>query len=161
TSDFAAVSGLSSFSLRLDANLSPRHRLFGRINLGSSSGDFLDPAAQVPATLLSSIESARARTGTIALNSTLSCLTNELKFNASVNRGSRTNASRLGAGTLPLDLFLPAGASNSPLSAGNDTYLALVFPSLAGTISTGLVAANSQTQWQMADTLALSRGRHE
>ena len=46
TREFPVESKLSAFSLRVDGNLTDRHRLFTRINRGTSGGDELDTLQQ-------------------------------------------------------------------------------------------------------------------
>jgi hypothetical protein len=159
--DFPAVSKLSTFSLRVDTNLSANHRLFARANVGRSSGDWLD-GSQVPATSFAYVESTRANTGTVGVTSAFSRLTNELRFSASTNGGwlSAGQSSHVKSGEFPRDLLLPSDDSQVPLASALNPWITLNVGGFNGSISSGGRTGNTQEQLQVVDTLSWTRGRH-
>jgi hypothetical protein len=154
--EFPAASSLSSVSLRLDGNLSPRNRFFARLNVGRSRGDALD-ALQVPQVSFDSQERASATNLTTGLTSELPWGLNELRLSTVLNRGSSiASASPFAAGaTLPLDLLVPTARS------GNASVAVGLFSGPGGSLLDGSVGASSQRQIEVADTLSVVRGRHE
>jgi hypothetical protein len=162
SSGLTAQSTLSSFSLRVDANLSSRHRLFARTNIGRSSGDWVDPL-QVPATFYDNLESTRTKTVTVGLTSAFSSsLTNEARVSASTNGGwvSAGHSRHAASGEFPRDLLLPTAASQVPFASDASPWIAVSIPG-GGSIASGGRSGNTQEQFQFVDTLSLSRGRHE
>lgn len=152
-----ASSDLRTLSVRLDATLAARHRLFARGNWGESWGDALAIGSQVPMYMFDDRERAETMTGTVGLTSAFSSVTHDLRVNVSTHRGSLIAgpASLEGAGPLPSQL-VPSGAASS------DSQLVLfLFPGDSGFIADGRLGAGSQRQVQILDTWSLLRGRHE
>jgi hypothetical protein len=163
SADFPAVSTLSSLFLRLDANLAPNHRLFGRANIGRSSGDSLD-ASQIPATSYDNIESTRTKTGMLGLTSAFSSsLTNEARFSVFTNGGwlSAGQSSHVASTAFPRDALLPEDSSQVPVASGVSPWVSISVPGFNASISSGSRMGNAQELLQFTDTMSLSRGRHE
>jgi hypothetical protein len=158
TQPFPAASKLNALSVRLDGNLSSQHRLFARINRGTSSGDEMNPDLHLPRMSFTSTEATTTQTATAGLTSVLSAsTTHDLKVNFSVNRGSvvATPAPYGNAQSLPLTPFAPAGASAS------DTWVFIrLFNGPGNVILSGRTSASALEQLEVADTLSHVRGRH-
>src|SRR5262249_20815647 len=129
-----------------------------RFNGGKSSGDEISPDSQLPPMSYTSTEGTSTRTATLGVSSVLShSLSNELKVNASVNRGSviASSAPYGNATTLPLTSFVPAGVSPS------DSWVYLRLYTAPGSIiESGRTSASALSQIELADTLTYLRGRH-
>lgn len=160
--NFSAKSKLSSFSLRLDAPLTPNQHLFGRINVGTSSGDWVDSTRQLPSIAYKDVETATTKTATVGLSSSGARFANELRLNVSTSSGSDTGSpSQLATGSLPLDLLLPPYVSRNSLAAGNSFVNIVTGLSLATPIQAGQIGDSVQTQAQVADTFSVSSKRHD
>jgi hypothetical protein len=159
TQEFPVESRLSAFSLRVDGNLSARHRLFTRINRGTSGGDELDTVQQTPRVSFTQKEAATTNTATAGITTVFASATNDLRVNVSTHEGS-LSASPAGYGNadvLPLDLLLPP-------EARNDAWVRVQFSNSAGAggfAVNGRGAAGRQQQLQVADTWTWLKGRHE
>jgi hypothetical protein len=157
TQEFPVESRLSAFSLRVDGNLSARHRLFTRINRGTSGGDELDTALQTPRVSFSQKEAAATNTATAGITTVFASATHDLRVNVSTHEGSLT-ASPAGygdAGALPLDLLVPP-------EARNNAWVRVQVANVAGGSTVeGRGAAGRQQQFQVADTWTWLKGRHE
>jgi len=154
---FPADSGLNNISLRLDANLSERHRLFARVNRGASAGDALTQL-QLPLLSSTATESTRTKTATLSLTSVLSAsTTHDLRFNVSENLGSLVGgpASYSGAQPLPLPLLVPSAAAG-------DAWVSVRMPTTSGllTLQSGRAASSSQKQVEIADAFSHVHGSH-
>jgi hypothetical protein len=157
TQEFPVESKLSAFSLRVDGNLTDRHRLFTRINRGTSSGDELDTTQQTPRVSFTNRESAVTNTATAGLTSVFSSATHDFRFNVSTHEASLTAspAAYGDAGSLPLDLLVP------PEARGDAWVRVLVLNAPGGFTTQGRTAAGRQQQFQIADTWTWLKGRHE
>jgi hypothetical protein len=156
TREFPVESKLSAFSLRMDGNLTDRHRVFTRINRGTSGGDELDEL-QLPRVGFSHKETAATNTATVGVTSIYSSATNDLRVNVSTHKGS-LSASSAGygeAGALPLDLLVP------PEARDNAWVRMLIASGPGGFAIEGRGAAGRQEQFQFADTWTWAKGRHE
>jgi hypothetical protein len=161
--DYPVASTLSSYSLRVDANLSPRHRLFGRANVGRSSGDTVN-GLQVPSAFFSNIESTRTKTATVGLTSAFSSfVSNEARVSASTNSGwiSAVQSSHIPSGEFPRSSLLPTNDSQLPLAADASPWISLTVTGFQGLLYSGKQLGSKQEQLQFVDTLSLSRGHHE
>lgn len=158
TQEFPVDSKLGAFSLRLDGNLTERHRLFTRINRGTSSGDELDLAQQRRATF-THWEAAATNTATAGITSVFSSATHDLRVNVSTHAGSLTAspASYGDASALPLDLLVPPDARG-------DAWVRVqvgIAAGPGGLVIGGRGAAGRQEQFHLADTWTWLEGRHE
>lgn len=156
TQEFPIDSKLSALSLRVDGNLTDRHRLFTRINRGTSSGDELDLTQQRRPTF-THWEDAATTTATAGITSIFSSATHDLRMNISAHEGALTAspASYGNAAALPLDLLVPPDVRNNAwvrVVAGNGP---------GGFTIDGRGAAGRQEQFQLADTWTWLKGRHE
>ena len=149
--------GLSAFSLRVDGNLTDRHRLFTRINRGTSGGDELGP--------LSRRRASRSRTGEAAATNTATAgLTSVFCVRHARSARQREHPRRL-THREPRELRRRRRASaRSARAAGarNDAWVRV--QSLGGPggfVIEGRGAAGRQEQFQVADTWTWLKGRHE
>jgi hypothetical protein len=157
TQEFPVESKLSAFSLRVDGNLSARHRLFTRINRGTSGGDELDREQQTPRVSFTHTEAAATNTATAGITSVFSSATHDLRVNVSSHEGSliASPAGYGNAGALPLDLLVPP-------EARHDAWVRVqVANGPGGFAIDGRGAAGRQQQFQVADTWTWLKGRHE
>ena len=156
TGEFPVDSKLSAFSLRVDGNLTARHRIFTRINRGTSAGDELDQLQQSRATF-NHWEDAATNTATAGITSVFSSATHDLRVNVSTHEGllNASPADNGSAGTLPLDLLVPP-------EARNNAWVRVQLPfGPGGLLIDGRGAAGRQEQFQLADTWTWLKGRHE
>jgi Carboxypeptidase regulatory-like domain/TonB dependent receptor len=156
TREFPVESKLSTVSLRVDGNVTDRHRLFTRINRGTSGGDEVD-LVQQPRATFSHRETAMTNTATAGITSVFSSATHDLRVNVSTHEGTRTAspADYGSLGTLPLDLLVPP-------EARNDAWVRVqVAGGPGGFTIDGRGAAGRQEQFQVADTWTWLKGRHE
>src|SRR5262249_10852664 len=114
--EFPVRSALNVGSGRVDVNASNRHRIFTRVNIGSSTGDALGGTLHLPDFSFQRIEATRTSTVTSGVTSSLSAsgsVTNDVRVNDSVHRGTRDAklASFAGAQPLPLAGLLPEDVS--------------------------------------------------
>jgi hypothetical protein len=156
TREFPVESKLSAFSLRVDGNLSDRHRLFTRINRGTSAGHELDPVQQPRATF-THWGTAETNTATAGITSIFSSATHDLRANVSTHEGTVTAspAEYGNAGAFPLDLLVP------PEARGNAWVRVQALNATGGSTIDGRGAAGRQEQFQLADTWTWLKGRHE
>jgi hypothetical protein len=157
TRQFPAESKLATFSLRLDGNLTDRHRLFTRVNRGTSAGHELDPVQQTPRVSFKQKEAAETNTATAGITSIFSSTTNDLRVNVSTHEGSLTAspADYGNASALPLDLFVP------PEARDNAWVRVQIAGGVGGFTINGRGAGGRQQQFQVADTWTWLKGRHE
>jgi hypothetical protein len=153
---FPVDSQLSTVSLRVDAELSTRHRLFARANYGRSAGDELapEPAPLQPRLVFTHREHTDTSTATVGLTSLWSASANELRASVSSHQGGvdATRASDDGAQELPVDL----------LAQASDAWVLVdLYPATHSTLISGRTASNAHVQLQFGDTLSLARGRHQ
>jgi hypothetical protein len=158
TQEFPVESKLSAFSLRVDGNLTDRHRLFTRINRGTSGGDELDPAQQASRVSFTQKEEAATNTATAGFTSIFATATHDLRVNVSTHEGSVTAspASYGDAAALPFDLLVP------PEQHANAWVRVQLGNNGPGVFAiNGRGAAGRQEQFQIADTWTWLKGRHE
>lgn len=158
TQAFPADSNLNALSVRLDGNVSSKHRVFARFNGGKSSGDEINPDVQLPPMSYTSTEGTKTRTATAGVSSVLSSrISNELKANVSVNRGSAiaSSAPYGDATTLPLTLLVPPG-----VSASDAWVFFKLYNDPGGSLESGRTSASALSQFEVADSLSYIRGRH-
>jgi hypothetical protein len=154
--EFPIESRLSAFSLRVDGNLSDRHRLFTRVNRGTSGGDELD-ALQQPRVSFAHKEAAATNTATAGFTTLFASATHDFRVNMSTHEGTLTAgpADYGDAGALPLDLLVPPAARN-------DAWVRVqVANGPGGFVIDGRGAGGRQQQFQIADTWTWLKGRHE
>ena len=157
TREFPVESKLSAFSLRVDGNLTDRHRLFTRINRGTlrrrrARHDYADAAR-----LVQSQGSGRDEHGDRRHHVGVLLRHARSARQRQHARGSLT-ASPAGygdAGALPLDLLVPP-------EARNDAWVRVqVVSGPGGFAIEGRGAGGRQQQFQVADTWTWLKGRHE
>lgn len=155
---FPVRSDLSTLSLRLDAPLGGRHRLFARVNRGRSSGDALADSTALPFYSFSNREAAASFTATAGWTATLaSAMTHDLRVNVSRNQGTLGGAAAPygGAQPLALDGLVPA-------SLRADAWVFFTaFTGASGFVQAGRTGESSQQQVELSDTFSLVHGRHQ
>jgi hypothetical protein len=150
TASTSRSSGLDAGSLRLDHALSARLSLFARYSRTPSTTE----------SGYSQINVSRFRSDILTVGLTASfspSINNELRLNAAQTKvGAQWRTSPEG-GAIPLDLsrlplpiYVPAGESFYRLSVGG-----------VGELITGTAGTNSEGQFNLVDTMALTRGTHQ
>jgi len=165
--------GRKQFTLKVDHNLTTKHRLAAEWSLERSSSANAVPASSWPDALLGEVI-GRPQTFTVNATSTLSSsLLNEFRFGLRIDK-STTLAPWQSRDTAVRDeatkWFLPAGTnailgSLSPAAPGSITYYSAINSDLGGLPSNGRItsttagAGQSSPLWTYADTLSYSHGR--
>jgi hypothetical protein len=149
-----AASELSSLSLRLDAHLSAKHRVFARLGHGTSSGDWVNDL-QRPFVSFSSTEATATNSGTGGLFSIFSSFTHDLRVNVTSHRGSLV----AGAASYGEARRLPLGVLG-PQEAWDVWSRVTLFAGPGGFLINGRSGSSAQEQEQIVDTWAFQKGRH-
>lgn len=158
TQDFTTISWFSSFSGRLDAVLSASHRLFGRLQQGTSRGDEILRELALPPRAYTSKESTATTAVTIGWSAAFSSWIHDLRVNVTRHGGgvdAITNRDT-GVAALPTSPFLPEGIREEDASVR-----VRLFPGNGGTLFFGRTSDVGQHQVQLADSVVLLRGNHQ
>jgi hypothetical protein len=159
TQSFPISSSLAVLSLRSDANLGTRHRLFIRANIGTSRGDAVGSQTRLPLFGFRSTESTRTRTATAGWLWVLgTTTTNDVRVNLSEHRGSQV------ASTAPAGDAVDLDVDGLNILDGPAPWVRVsVLPTLedSAVVSAGRSGAGRQAQFQMVSTLTAVRGPHE
>jgi hypothetical protein len=155
---FPISSSLSVISIRTDANLGTRHRLFGRLNVGTSHGDAVSPPDQRPNFSFKQGEATRTGTATFGLMSVFAATAaNELRVNVSTHRGWQMAGAAAHGGAAELDLSVVAPDAIAP----RIRLTALPTPNASAVLASGRTSDASQRQIQLVDTFTVVLSRHE
>lgn len=152
---FSNSSTLDAYSLRVDHKLSSRINIFGRYNYSPS--ELTQRGAGVQP--LSALTSSRITTQTATLGATwaiLPTLIDDLRFNYSRVSASSFNLLDNFGGAVPL-ASLP---SPSPYTEQNSEFGFRILTLQYGQFLPGRNAENLQRQFNIVDTLSLTRGSH-
>ncbi len=155
---FPIDSSLQALSVRVDANLSSRHRAFVRVNGGHSEGDETDGQMGTPRLTAAYRGAATTATVTGGVNSELSAtIMNELRINTSLHRSSIQSSTPPYGNAAPL----PVSRLIAPNVALSDAWVGInLFGGTDGTMTRGVDGAASQEQFYVANTTTLLHGRH-
>jgi hypothetical protein len=159
TQEFTTGSWFSSFSGRLDAVLSDRHRVFGRFQKGASRGDeIFREELGLPARTFASKESTATTALTVGWAAISSSWMHDLRVSAMQHTGAVDAMTErdTGVARLPVFLFLPEGIGEADASIG-----IRLFPGSGGALFFGPTTDVGQRQLQFVDSVVLMRGKHQ